>query len=231
MIDTKKFSILYAEDDKNIRKKYIKLFKIYFDDIYEASDGEEALNLYYKYKPNILILDINMPKINGLEVAKKIRKDDLETLIIMLTAHSEKEKLLEAIELNLTKYLIKPIKTLELENILQKALSNLKKMQEKKNIILLNGDFRWNKQLNELYSKDEQLIKLTKKEYLLFKLFCKSPCQTFSNHQIMEYVWEDDIGNYNPNKLRILLSKLRSKLNTNLFQSIYNIGYKINLKN
>lgn len=231
MIDTKKFSILYAEDDINIRKKYIKLFKIYFDDIYEAGDGEEALNLYYKYKPHILILDINMPKINGLDVAKKIRKKDLETLIIMLSAHSEKEKLLEAIELNLSKYLIKPIKTLELENLLQKTLSSLGKIQEEKNIILLNGGFKWNTQLNELYSKNDQLIKLTKKEYLLFELFCKSPYQTFSNHQIMEHVWEHDIDNYNPNKLRILLSKLRSKLHTNPFQSIYNIGYKINLEN
>lgn len=67
------YSVLYAEDDESVRKNYVLYLEKYFDKIYEASDGLEALNLYKDKKPNILLLDITMPQLNGLEVIRKIR--------------------------------------------------------------------------------------------------------------------------------------------------------------
>lgn len=227
MISRNNFSILYVEDDESLRDKYTKLFKLYFQNVYTAADGEEAIEKYSLYKPDIAIIDINIPKINGLKVASKIRKDNDAILLIMLTAYSDTEKLLDAIELNLMKYLIKPIKTFELEDILSEAICKLKKNQLIENIIPLDSGYYWDKVTKQLYSKTKKQIKLTKKEFLLIELFCENRQKIFSNEDILNYIWEDDEDTYNPNKLRIIFSKLKTKLSCNLFDSIYNVGYKL----
>ncbi len=221
------FSILYVEDDLLLRDKYVKLFQLYFKNVYEATNGEEALELYSLYKPEIAILDINIPKINGLKVAKKIREENENIILIMLTAYSDTEKLLDAIELNLTKYLIKPIKTFELEEILTETITKLKNKQKSENILPLNCGFQWYKDTQQLYTKNHEQIKLTKKESLLIELFCQNKQKIFSNEDILNYVWENEQDNYNPNKLRIIFSKLKTKLSCNIFDSIYNVGYKL----
>jgi CheY-like chemotaxis protein len=73
---SKNYSILYAEDNKNVRENYVLYLENYFDYIYEANDGLEAFDIYRDKKPNVLLLDINMPNMNGLELAKKIREND-----------------------------------------------------------------------------------------------------------------------------------------------------------
>ena len=221
------FSVLYAEDDDILRERYVNLLKLYFKDVYAASNGEDALKYYEKYKPNIVLLDISMPIINGLQVAKKIRENDKSVILVILSAHSETDKLLEAIELSLTKYLIKPINTFELEELLKNCIIKCNNILKNKNILLLDGGFSWNKTTSELIDKYDATIKLTKKEFLLVSLFCNSTNNTLSSDDILNYVWEDDFNNSNTNKLRILFSKLKTKLSYSLFDSIYNVGYKI----
>ena len=222
-----KFSLLYVEDDPFLREQYIPFFQLFFHDVYSAKDGEEALFCYKSHNPDIIILDINIPKINGLEVAKRIRQENEEVILIMLTAHSDKEKLLDAIELKLTKYLIKPIRTFEFEDILTNVTEKLAKQKKKENILYLSGGFKWNKKNQELISNKNDSIKLTKKERLLLNLFCENPKIIFSNDDILNNVWENEQDDYNPNKLRIIFSKLKVKLDCNIFDSIYNVGYKL----
>lgn len=221
------FSILYVEDDLILKEQYVRFLRLYFKNVYEASNGKEALEKYYIYKPDIAILDINIPKINGLKVAQEIREIDEDIMLIMLTAYSDTEKLLSAVELKLCKYLIKPLKTFELETILESLIAKLKKKAQSKEILLLYGGFQWNTKFKLLYTKDDEEIKLTKKERLLIELFCSNVYTLFSNADILNYVWEDDTDGYNPNKLRIMFSKLKTKLSCNLFESIYNVGYKL----
>ena len=78
----KNLTLLCVEDDVEIQEDIKYLFDSYFNTIYTALDGQEALNIYNKYNPNIILLDINIPKIDGLEVAKKIRETDKNTPII-----------------------------------------------------------------------------------------------------------------------------------------------------
>ncbi len=221
------FSILYVEDDLLLREKYVQLLKLYFKNVYEAKDGEEALEQYALYQPDIAILDINIPKLNGLKVAQQIRKENENIILIMLTAYSDTEKLLDAIELNLYKYLIKPIKTFELEELLSNLITKMKNKQKNENIISLNCGFQWYLDTQQLYSKTDQEIKLTKKERLLIELFCQNKQKIFSKEDILNYIWEDDEDTYNPNKLRIIFSKLKNKLSCNIFDSLYNVGYKL----
>ena len=102
-------SILYIEDDAITRKQLAKYFKSECRELYTAVDGQEGFELYQKHDPDIVITDIEMPKLNGLEMAKKIRKKSLSTQIIIITAYKKDEYLLQAVNLQLTQYLLKPI--------------------------------------------------------------------------------------------------------------------------
>ncbi len=221
------FSILYVEDDATLRSIYVELLQLHFKHVYEASDGKEAIEKYSLHQPSVVILDINIPKINGLKVAKIIRDKNPDVILIMLTAYSDTQKLLEAMELKLTKYLIKPIKTFELENILNQTISILKEKEKDENILPLECNYYWDKKKKQLCITNNHQIKLTKKEYLLVELFCTNKHKIFSNEDILDYIWDECEENYNPNKLRIIFSKLKAKLSCNLFDSIYNVGYKL----
>ena len=225
-----KYTILYAEDNDSIRENYVSFLKSYFGKVYEAENGTKALDLYNKNRPDVLLLDINMPGINGLDLAQQIRKKDESVKIIMLTAYSDTDKLLQATELNLTKYLIKPIKTFELEEIITSVIEKLNNKDTKTEFLQINSIFKWDVTNHKLYKNDEE-ISLTKKEMVLLNLFCTHVDSTFSNAQIMEHLWKDDY-NVDPNtsKLRVLFSKLRSKIEHDLFITTYGIGYKLKLE-
>jgi DNA-binding response OmpR family regulator len=108
--------LLYVEDDQEIIEDIDYFLKRHFNEIIIAQDGEEAFNYFEKRKPDIIILDINIPKMNGLKLASKIRETNREIPIIFLTAFSDKENLLQAINLHAFSYLIKPFKIDELIN-------------------------------------------------------------------------------------------------------------------
>ncbi len=105
----KQMILLYAEDEVGIQKHYSNYFKHYFKFVYTAVNGKEALAKYREIEPDVVILDINMPYLSGLEVAKKIREDGSDVYIILLTARTDKKALIEAVELGLVTYLEKPI--------------------------------------------------------------------------------------------------------------------------
>lgn len=196
--------------------------------MYIASNGEEVLNLYKENKIDALILDINMPRINGLELTRQIKSLNPNIPIILLTARSDKETLKEAIELQLLTYLEKPVS----RNNLKEALNKLSKNFEDKNIINLwqiEGNFYyWNNNQKFLYINDKN-IKLTKKETLFLNLLIeKNSICTYQD--IYEYIWENSDKQYNESTIKTLLSSLRLKLPNNAIKSIYGIGYYIDLK-
>jgi len=106
----KNSSLLLAEDEKNLRDSFAKVLLLYVEKVFTASDGEEALNLYNVHHPDIVITDVKMPKINGLDLIKEIRKDNHTIPIIVTSAYTDKDFLLESIKLSLVDYVVKPIK-------------------------------------------------------------------------------------------------------------------------
>ena len=109
--ELKDISILCVEDEDGIREMIVSTLKYYFNEVYEASDGYEGYELYDYYKPKIVLTDIQMKNCNGLDFVKKIRETDSETMIIMLTAHSNEEYLMELINLNINHFILKPLNT------------------------------------------------------------------------------------------------------------------------
>lgn len=221
-------TLLYAEDEVETRKNYANYLKRYFKEIYVVKNGEEALSCYENYSPNILLLDINMPLINGLELAKKIRQNDKKTRIIILTAHLEQDKLLLAAELNLTKYLPKPISRLKLKEALKEAASQYNELDFINSTIRLSEDFVWNNNTKKLSTNKED-IKLTKHEILLLELLTSKKNSIFSNDEISLYLWNDVADlEYSATKLKDIIKRLRKKLPKDTISNIYGAGYKLN---
>ena len=163
-------NLLYVEDDEEIIEDIDFFLKRHFNEIIIAQDGEEAFRYFEEKNPDIIILDINIPKLNGLKLASKIRETNKKIPIIFLTAFSDKENLLQAINLHACSYLIKPFKIDELINTINKCKRDFFQENLNPHLKILNENFIWNKQKKEL-SFDNQRISLTKNEIALIDLF------------------------------------------------------------
>ncbi len=220
------FTILFVEDEQALRENYVTYLKMFFREVYEAQDGEEGYKLYALYKPDIMIVDIHLPKMSGLDLLKKIREQDHRTKAIVLTAHTDKPFLLQAAELKLTRYLTKPISRKELEESLEAVmdeLSRYKVISIKK--IDLEDNYSWDCERKEL-RHFTSVIELTYKEKKLLELLFSYKNRVFSNDEIFEFVWGyDDIGT--ENGLKSLIKNLRKKLPKNCIQNVFATGYCI----
>jgi len=121
MKELKNYTVLYVEDNLDISEEVSFFLENYVKELYVANNGEEGLAAYEKYKPDIIISDIQMPKMNGLEMIEKIRKVDSIVPIIVTTAFNEADYLLRAIRLHVDEYQIKPLNMKSLMRSLEKV--------------------------------------------------------------------------------------------------------------
>lgn len=224
----KKYSILYAEDDEQVRKNYVLYLENYFEEIYQAKDGKEALSIYKDKKPDVLLLDITMPEVNGLDVAKTVRNTDQETPIIVLSAHSNKEFLFDAIKLSLVDYLIKPINRNEFKSVMVKTLDNLSSNEgpSEDDKVFVSRTCYWDKS-KRLFFYRNKIVDLTKNERILFELLLNHKNEIVEPSQISGYVWDNE-SKINDASIRNLVKRLRKKLPVDIIQSIYGSGYILN---
>ncbi len=115
MLELDKLRVLYAEDDKTTRETLVQILEKFFAEVVAVEDGQEGVEAFNKNFSDgniidLIISDINMPNKNGLDMLKLIREVDKEIPAVLITAHSEANFLLEAINLNVSQYLVKPIK-------------------------------------------------------------------------------------------------------------------------
>lgn len=221
------YTILFIEDEENVRKNYALYLRANFKEVYEAANAEKALEIYEEKKPNIMIVDIHLPKQNGIEFIKKIRQTDAMVKIIILTAHADSSFLLDAIPLKLIKYLIKPISRQELKHSLNLAINEIEEytIVNNKRVQLQEG-YSWDNEIKQIYFCNT-LIELTLKEKKLLELLFSGKSRIFTYNEIFEYVWDyDEIGSING--LKNLVTRLRKKLPENMIVNIFKEGYKIN---
>lgn len=214
-------TILYAEDEEGIRKNIADSLRYYVKEVYEASDGEEAYLLYEQKKPDIIFSDIHMPKMDGIEFIKKVRERDAKTAVIMITAHTDKEYLLDAVELHMEKYFVKPINLEQLLEGLQRCVLHL----EKNKIVVLDVDdaYVYDFDNKELKYKDK-ILTLNKKEMLFFETLIKNQNRITNYEELQGSVWVDDV--MTDSALRSLVRNLRKKLPTDIIYNLSGVGYK-----
>lgn len=220
----KDLTILYVEDDDIIRKNAQMYLGKVCKKVWLAKDGLEALEIYEDYSPDIIISDIKMPRLSGLDMASKIRKTDRTTTIILATAFTDTSYLLRAVELQLIKYLVKPITskkllealTLASEHLSQDALSNIQ----------LNENAIYDT-LNKTLVIDSKVIKLTKNELLLLDILAKHTTRVVTYNEIENYIWLD--GMMSIDTLRSLMRSLRKKLQDITIENVSGVGYRLKI--
>ena len=220
----KNIKVLYVEDDEVAKENGIEYLENFFEQIYEASDAIIALQLYEKYQPDIIITDIQMPKLNGLEFVKRIRQKDKKTQIIIITAFCDKDYLLKAIELGLVKYLVKPVCEKEFEEALLLCVDSLENSQT--NVIQLDDKTTFDMFNKNLIINDE-IIKLRTKELVFLELLLKNKNRYVSYSEIENFVWDDSV--MTKDALKTLVKNLKTKIPKNLILNLTNSGYKINV--
>lgn len=122
----KRFSVMHVEDDTSVRESLMRFLKRRFDTIYTAKDGAEGLALYKEHKPDIVITDIQMPVMDGIEMSRLIKEFDSSALIIVTTAFNEKPYLEKAQEIGISEYLKKPVVKDDLMQALRNCAGKIK---------------------------------------------------------------------------------------------------------
>lgn len=220
------YSILFIEDEDAIRQNYVTFLKMMFEDVFEACDGEEGYALYKEKKPNILIVDINLPKMSGLELLTKIRQTDQRTKAIILTAHVNQDFLFQAVSLKLSSYLVKPIESQEFLQSLENVIEELKNYYfVPLKTIKIDNEYSWDNENYILYYYSKE-IALTKKQRDLLILLFSSTNRVFTFDEIFEYVW-NFTHESSMNSLKALIKTLRKKIPKERLRNVSGIGYTI----
>ncbi len=221
----KKHSILYVEDELEIQANIAEYLGNFFGAIHLASDGKAALEQYHKHRPDALLLDINLPNLDGLSVAQKIREHDQNIKIIMLTAFTEKEKLLKATELKLTKYLIKPVAPKKFKETLGILAAEL--MHNPARFLTLSEGLTWDLEQEQLSCEGEAVV-LTEKEHRLLKLFISRKGESVRYEKIESVVWGEAFDReISIDSVKSQVSQLRKKIPNVCIKSIYGEGYTL----
>lgn len=212
--------VLVVEDDIELNTTICQYLEIRSFETLSSTDGAEALNVIEDSSADLYIIDINLPEINGLDLLTHIRKTDLHTPIIIITASLEIQNFTQAYEEGCNEYIKKPFHLKELDIRMRKLLA----VKETTYIKLENGlEYDPNK---EEFIYHNKAIVLRPKEKRLCSLLIKNINEVVTNETIENYVWKGEIREVYP--LRQLLLNLRKKLPYDLIHNRARVGYFIN---
>jgi DNA-binding response OmpR family regulator len=208
---------LYIEDEADVLKNISELLSNFFGGFYTASNAETGYSIFLDNKVDVLLVDIELPKMNGIDLIKEIRKMDKHIPIIVISAYTKTDYLLESIELNLDKYIVKPLTSRKIHILLESL-----------NEDFINHDvFSFND--NVILYKKRSVIKSFGVEYNLSKRELRF-LSVLKDQKVITYdeillLWEDDIPT--ENAIRSFVKYLRKKLPENLLKNRNGIGYYI----
>lgn len=234
---TNNISVLFVEDDKNIRKELKELLDDIFIEVDIEEDGDKAYSKYMEYHINnnkyydLVISDIKMPNVNGIELVKNIYKKNKKQKIIILSAYDESKYLVPLLNIGISQFIKKPViinSFLEIIFDISEEIYNEKKFVniQNPNLINLSSNIVWNKE-NKNICKNGKKIKLTKKEILFLDLLLKDINIIHSQESLLGYLWKEE--DFIPDILNLnnVISRLRKKIPTIQIENIYALGYKI----
>lgn len=223
------YQVLVADDEEEIRQ----LLRLYLEkdgyQVYEAADGEEALQLIQKHNIDLILLDIMMPKQNGYQVLKEVRTQNNVPVIILSAKGQDEDKIL-GLDLGADDYIAKPFNPLEAMARINSNIRRFYSFGAKENQIkdLKLRDLTLDTESCMVYKGDTP-IELTSIEYKIMRLFMENPGKVFTKQQIYEEGWGD---NYiiADNNIMVCISKLRAKLSEDpnaYIKTIRGLGYRM----
>ena len=199
--------ILVVDDDTNI----CELLRLYLTkegyQVTTANDGEEGLDKFNQVKPDMVLLDVMMPKMDGIQVLEKLRQEGVKTPIMMLTAKGQKSDRITGFNAGADDYLPKPF---DPDELLSRVRAILRRSEAYQPTVLAYGDLTLDPGSGN-FSCRKDSIRLSGREFQIMELFMRSPRQVFSAERIMERVWGWD-NEAEINVVWVNISNLRKKL-------------------
>ena len=214
--------VLLVEDEEKVREYIAKSLRYIVSEVQEASNGKEALKILDTFSPDIIITDLEMPVMNGVEFIKTLRKRDKNVCIAVLTAHSTNEYLINLVDMHIEQFIIKPINFDKMLVVLEKCQKVIINKVEQNLYSFLDYTYDFNQKI--LKYKDT-IITLTKKEILLLELLFVHSNRIIIYEELQESIWSNTI--MTDNAIRSLVRNLRSKLPEDFIVNLSGIGYKL----
>lgn len=221
--------ILLVEDEISIRG-FLKINLARNDfEIIEASNGEDGIKKAIAEKPDVAILDVMLPGIDGFQVCSRLRSEYPDMGIIMLTAKGQDMDKIMGLEYGADDYIVKPFNPLEVVLRIKAILRRVEKNVDVKLNEIVNGPFVINLYSQKI-TKNGVEIELTPKEYLIMKTFIENPNKAFSRDELLNSVWG---YNYfgDPKIIDVNIRRLRAKIeedasNPKFIETVWGIGYR-----
>jgi DNA-binding response OmpR family regulator len=213
-------SVLYVEDEADVLRNISELLGNFFDHFYTASDGVEAWDVFRNHSIDIALIDIELPRLNGLELIQRIRAVDKDIPIVVISAYTKTDYLLESVELRLDKYIIKPLTSKKIHMLLEKLNEDF----SNENILELAPDVLINNEhLTIVY--DGNIHNLSVREITFLKMLGRKGVVTYEE---ITTLW----GETPPteNAIRSFVRHLRKKIPTGLLENRSGIGYALTKK-
>ena len=211
--------VLCLEDEEAILRNICASLELFFAEVKGVTDGFDALELAMNGAYDVLVLDISVPNIDGLEIAKKVRAINQKIPIVILSSHVEQEYLWRAVELKITRYLAKPYD----KKSFVKALEDVAfELVGRTPTIRLNDELEYDFGKKALYVNGE-ISHLSKSESKLLEYFLNNKNQTITYEQIFDYIWDYE----QPTKeaIKTIVKELRRKLGKDVIKNLYGVGY------
>lgn len=226
------FSLLYVEDDQTLRNKTAVLFKNLFKQVDIAQDGKEGLDLYNEYYDanekyyDIVVSDIQMPNLDGICLTREIFKIHKEQKVIIVSAYSDKEYLIDLINIGVEGFMQKPLSS---ENLLE-ILYDVCKSFNDENIITLNEVYTYNINTSTLYL-DGIKVELSENELKLLHLLIKNKNQSFSAIEIFNHIhYKEPDKEFSIDSIKSLIKRLRKKTPEGFISNTQQLGYSANFR-
>ncbi len=221
--ECKELIILVVEDEVKARESMINILSERFSKVIGAQNGDERLKKFKKFKPDLVITDIAMPIMDGLDMAREIKEISDDVPIVVLSAYSEKERLLRSIDIGIDKYLIKPVDIEELFKVLDYLIGE---KIEANMLVKISEEYQFNKTKRTLIYSGEEIV-LTKKELAFISLLLKQPGALVLHEDIKKNVW---IGEHvSDTAVRTFIKRVRDKVGEDFIKNVPSLGYKINI--
>ncbi|EJC3766644.1 response regulator transcription factor [Campylobacter jejuni] len=221
--ECKELIILVVEDEIKTRESLINVLSERFSKVIGAQNGDEGLKKFKKFKPDLVITDIAMPIMDGLDMAREIKEISDDVPIVVLGAYSEKERLLRSIDIGIDKYLIKPIDIEELFKVLDCLVGE---KIEANMLVKISEEYQFNKTKRTLIHNGKEIV-LTKKELAFISLLLKQPGVLVLHEDIKKNVW---IGEHvSDTAVRTFIKRVRDKVGEDFIKNVPSLGYKINI--
>jgi two-component system, OmpR family, response regulator VanR len=217
-------TIVYAEDDIITRNQTAEILEMLFGKVYVASDGEEAYNLYEDESPDILLTDVKMPRKDGLSLIRHIRQNDYHLPIILMTSYAEQEMLLNAANLSIDGYLVKPV---DLEKLTYSICRAVQRTGKDEGLIVLGKNLYFNSATKELYH-NSKIVVLGVKELDLLELLLNNRHRTLTKEEIGKALWPlDPICE---SAIKNIVLRLRKKIELDIIISVRGVGYRLDTR-